>query len=270
MGENVNKYSNNGARAIAPKRTMASEALKSMRTATAERAKEKRDTDSGMTAPQKAKVLALEKQIQARDTEKGYIVDAKGNVVGETIKGSNNQAVFELRRGSDFSDAILVHNHPSVYIQTYESRIDFAKREIKRRGVTRGATAMARSLIDATHPRTPDSLTSNVGVTLSDADIFTAARNNMKGVRAQSQGGYLYSLERGANGWGASPETLSRKWREYHNEESAKIRGPYYARKSNDWREAELRNARVEVVAQHRALKRLADEYGLKYTRRKS
>ena len=101
-------------------------------------------------------------------------------------------------------------------------------------------------------------LAGRVGSPLSIADVVTSVRNDSKEIRARTRGGYIYSLKRPAGGWKVgSLSTLQRKMRTYQMD----FIGDNIA-SDNDL-------ARINVVAQHVALKKIAKEYGLSYTRRK-
>lgn len=101
-------------------------------------------------------------------------------------------------------------------------------------------------------------LAGRVGSPLSIADVVTSIRNDSKEIRARTRGGYIYSLKRPARGWNVgSLSTFQRKMRTYQMDF---IRDNIAS--DNDL-------ARINVVAQHVALKKIAKDYGLSYTRRK-
>lgn len=279
MGESISKYGTRSTwranREAAMKESMAGDVLKSLRSRRRELTAQKHDTESGMTAAQKTKALDLENSVQSRATEKGYVIDANGRVTDESHNGTGTSAKFSLNPFKDYSNSYLIHNHPSATRDEQKNMEEFLRGQLRRyargMGIKLTSDALRRldpDYYDSNVARRKETISTRVGVTLSPDDLMTASSHNMKGVRARSEGGFIYSIERGQNGWGASPNVLGAKLDRYVAEERGKNRA--YIEKAKNWRDKQERNAKSEVMAQHRALTRLAKEYGLKYTRRKA
>lgn len=101
-------------------------------------------------------------------------------------------------------------------------------------------------------------LAGRIGSPLSAQDVVTSVKRDVKEIRAITKGGYLYSLKRPSGGWGVSARTVSQEMRQYQFEAVSK-----YARSDSSG------GARLNVVAQHDALRRIARKHGWTYTRRR-
>ena len=128
----------------------------------------------GMSPGLAAALAAREKLIRENDYyEMGTVYDTEGNIIFNNDKGKNGSVSL----GNDFNDRIITHNHPG-----YDA--------------TRSQGYIKR----------PDG-----GGSLSDADIFTAARNNAREIRAVTRN-YTYTMRRPEKGWGIDSTNHGRVW----------------------------------------------------------
>ena len=121
------------------------------------------DTDGGLNRQESFRINQLESKIRNRKTEKGYVVGADGNVIGESIRGSRSAARFYVRDLMKAKDAILTHNHPNAEM---------------------GGTMAAR-----------------IGLPFSHTDLERAVTYDMKEIRAVTPN-YTFSIRRPKGGWG--------------------------------------------------------------------
>lgn len=101
-------------------------------------------------------------------------------------------------------------------------------------------------------------LAGRIGSPLSAQDVITSVKRDVREIRAITRGGYLYSLKRPSGGWGVSARTVAQEMRQYQFEGISK----YVASDSSD-------GARLNIVVQHDAIRRIARKYGWIYTRRR-
>ena len=128
------------------------------------------DTDGGMNRQEAFRVNQLESKIRNRKTEKGYIVGANGEIIGESIRGSRNAARFKVSDLVKSKDAIMTHNHPNAEM---------------------GGTLAAR-----------------IGLPFSATDLERAVQYDQKEIRAVTPN-YTYSIRRPKGGWGDKREVMS-------------------------------------------------------------
>lgn len=133
------------------------------------------DTDSGMNRQEAFRVNQLESKIRNRKTEKGYIVGADGNVIGESIRSTRSSAAFRVNDLVKSKDAIMTHNHPNADM---------------------GGTMAAR-----------------VGLPFSGTDLERAITYDQKEIRAVTPN-YTYSIRRPKGGWG-DKSTIMKAIREW-------------------------------------------------------
>lgn len=190
-----------------------------------------RDTESGMNRQEAFRVNQLESKIRNRKTEKGYIVGANGEIIGESIRSTRSSARFKVSDLMKSKNAILTHNHPNAEM---------------------GGTMAAR-----------------IGLPFSDKDVENAIKYNQKEVRAVTPN-YTYSLRRPKDGWGNDDQKQKiyaalRRWdaRRIANYNSYKsLRGT-----RSNYRETFDRG---NVGGQWSAWKQFMKETGLTVTRRKN
>jgi len=189
----------------------------------------KADTDSGMTRPQRAAVLAAERKIYSRDTEKGYIIDKNGKVIGESEWGDNANAHFEPSKFKALpKDAVLTHNHPGASLQ-------------------QGGTV------------------ANIGLPFSSADVNLAAGYNLSEIRAVTRGGYVYSLRRNGKTWPS--QAAKEYYGEYQKIRDANYWS--YETKGTNAADKNRRTERSALVSYTTALKEFAKKHNLTFTRRR-
>ena len=244
MGEGSNKY-------IVSKssqdkgRSMKDDLLQSLRQRTKERNAQRRDTDSRMPKTQRDAVNEYENRISNLRTERMGVIDANGNILLQSTKGSRRRTKLELPYpGYTAPNAVLTHNHPT----------DF----------DRGGIA------------------ARVNNTFSPADIKSASKLNVKALRVKSQGGYIYQLERMGDRWPSNPDALATEMNALDKKYIKRYDGivnrvqNQISKLSNEGRIVEAQrlvdtyNARINVAGQHQAMKELAKKYGLRYTNRKA
>lgn len=244
MGESSNKYLASKPRRES-RNSMKDELLKSLRARRKEKVAEIHDTDSRMTKAQTDAVKAYETRVSKLKTERAGIIDADGRILVKSDRGTGNRTVLHTPRGFTAPNAVLTHNHPWEY----------------------GGSNLA----------------DRVGSTFSGKDLKAAVDFNLKAVRARTQGGYIYQIERLGSSWNVNPATLKREMDElgtkYVHENYAKTRaltntklGEYLSKGEIANYNELARNAtmRANVAGQHRAMKELAKKYGFRYTRRKA
>lgn len=197
-----------------------------------------RDTDKGLNRQEAFRVNQVESKIRDRKTEKGYLVDSNGNIIGETGKGTSHKASFNKADLVRAKDAILTHNHP-----------------------TEGANSGLYG-----------TLAGRIGVPFSGQDIKVAAQFDLKEVRAVTPT-YTYSIRRPKGGWGDSEKINAAIDRYTMN---SGIGARLYASRqglspfSNIPRQRAKEVAdRANVGTQYSLLKKLAKEFGWEFTRRK-
>lgn len=188
-------------------------------------------TDAGLTPVQRKAVNETEQRIRQRQTETTRAITPNGDVINPTIgNGTRNQARLNLRLVP--SNSVITHNHPS-----FEGR---------------GGTGLG----------------ADVGASFSANDLRTAANANAAEIRAVTPN-YTFSVRRGANGWGASPDTLKREmdaaYQKYKREHLSVVNR--YASGTRARAEAV---GRLNGLASHQAIRDVAKKYGLIYTRRRA
>lgn len=194
-----------------------------------------RNTEAGMSKPLIEAVKREEAINIPRDTERMVVFDENGRVLGAS---TGREGEVGPPRGVDLENTIITHNHPTaVYRRKYG-----------------------------------DNLANRVGASLSSADVAFAVRHNVKEVRATTKGGYLYSLKRPANGWGATREQVIRAMNKYRAEfKEAMDRGQIDKILDFDSPSDMKRfQPRYNVASQHYAMKKLAAQFGWKYSYRKA
>lgn len=274
MGEFSNKYLVNKPSGGGKKNSMQDEVMQSLRARRREKVAEIRDTDSRMPKAQRDRVNSLEKAIRDRETEKAYIVGQNGEILAESIKAGishrggkmSKSAVFntgDVMRAALNRDAIITHNHPAT------TEEDFIKSYKLGRGKT-GASGK--------------DLAGRVGSGLSADDLMLAMKYNFKGIRAHTQGGYTFQVERKGDSWGYSSDSVAREYARLvakytkENFDSKGIkrsniadvmmkRGIGMNVSKEEMDKAMAEHNRANTAAQHRALKELAKKYNLRYTR---
>lgn len=273
MGEFSNKYIIN--RSTQDKgHSMSGDLLNSLRERRKERVAEIRDTDSRMPKAQKNKILSLEKGIQKRDAEKGYVVGRNGEILAETPNSGFKIGEGQVSKTAEFNpkdlirasqidrDSILTHNHPGF---------------------------QEKDIYDTFGIKTPltgaqwQDLAGRVGNTLSPGDLSVAISTGLKGVRAKTYGGYTYSVERRGDSWGVDSSDFEKEYKqlkrqysiEYQHRTSGDntlqqtiLKGQMGITPSKQDMETTLRYLhRANVAGSHKALKELSKKYGFIYTR---
>lgn len=194
-----------------------------------------RNTEAGMSKELVAAVKREEAISMPRNTERMSVLDEKGNVLGTN---TGKEGEVGPPRGVNLRDTIVTHNHPSAVM----------RREYG------------------------DTLASRVGSSLSSADVVFAVNNNVKEVRAVTKGGYLYSLKRPANGWGAN-ERQVRNAIAKHRADFKKAMDNGQIDKILDFdspSDMKRFQPRYVVASQHYAIKKTAEQFGWKYTYRRA
>ena len=190
-----------------------------------------RDTEKGLNKQEAYTVNKLESQIRNRKTEKGYVIDANGRVIGESVKGTAHRAKF--RKVDLKKDSIVTHNHPTE-------------------GVNSGLYG---------------TMAGRIGVPFSSADVKAAVENDLKEIRAVTPT-YTWSLRRPKGGWGDTREIMSAL---RSNDITGITKAQNYAWKqqTSNRRRAEEVTDRANVVTQYQGMKELAKRFGWEFTRRK-
>lgn len=194
-----------------------------------------RNTEAGMSKPLIEAVKREEAISMPRDTERLAILDSNGNVLATNV---GKEGEVAIPRGVDLKDTVITHNHP---------------------------TATMRS-------KYGDSLASRVGSTLSGADVAVAVARDAKEIRAITKGGYLYSLKRPANGWGVSVSKVQAAMKK-HRADFKKAMDNGQIDKILDFDSAsDMRRfqPRYSVASQHYVMKKIAAQFGWKYSYRKA
>ena len=199
-----------------------------------------RDTDKGLNKQEAFRVNQLESKIRNRKTEKGYLVGANGEILGQSIKSSASEAAFYVSDLRKSKDGILTHNHP-----------------------TEGANSGLH-----------DTIAGRIGVPLSPQDIRNAVKYDQKEVRAVTPT-YTYSIRRPKGGW-KDTEGLMRELNDFENNYSRAIRS-YGTRQTavdarngkTSYQRAKEVSDRANVGIQYSAVKKLAKKYGFEFTRKK-
>ena len=195
-----------------------------------------RDTDKGLNRQEAFRINQLESKIRNRKTEKGYIVDANGNIIAETVNGTAHKAKFYNRDLAKSENAILTHNHP-----------------------TEGADSGLYG-----------TLAGRIGLPFSEQDLKVAAEFNLKEVRAATPT-YTYSIRRPKGGWG-DKKKIEEALRKHHINASTQANS--YALKQGVYRTSDMQRRkeivdRANVGIQYSLLKQLAKDMGWEFTRRR-
>lgn len=194
-----------------------------------------RNTEAGMSKPLIEAVKREEAINMPRDTERVVVFDENGRVLGANT-GKDGEVRFPA--GVNLENTILTHNHPTaVYRRRYG-----------------------------------DNLANRVGASLSTADVVSAVTNNVKEVRAITKGGYLYSLKRPANGWGATKADVVRAMNKYQSEFKKAMDAGQIDKILDFDSVSDMKRfqPRYNVASQHYAMKKLAAQFGWKYSYRKA
>ena len=196
-----------------------------------------RDTEKGLNRQESFRVSQLEGKIRNRKTEKGYIVGANGQIIGESIKGTSHKAKFLISDMKNSRDAILTHNHP-----------------------TEGADSGLYG-----------TLAGRIGVPFSGQDLKLAAQYDLKEVRAVTPT-YTYSIRRPKGGWGDIFK-IERAMRSYTlragtGAQTYAIKQGLYSSVLPRRRQQEISD-RANVGTQYSLLKQIAKELGWEFTRRR-
>ncbi len=101
----------------------------------------------------------------------------------------------------------------------------------------------------------------HIGSSFSQQDVTTAVMANVAELRAVTPN-YTFSLQRPANGWGATAQDV----REAYSRISAEIRREVNKAFANNEKTLE----RADAILEHLIMKRLAKEYGWVYRKRKT
>lgn len=194
-----------------------------------------RNTEAGMSKELVAAVKREEAINMPRNTERMSVLDENGNVLG-TNTGKEGEVAPP--RGVNLKDTIVTHNHPSA--------------DIRR--------------------RYGDTLASRVGASFSTADVVFAVNNNVKEVRAVTKGGYIYSLKRPANGWGANERQIRTVMAKYRAKFKKAMDDGQVDKilDFDSFSDMKRFQPRYNVASQHYTLKKLAADFGWKYTYRKA
>ena len=197
-----------------------------------------RDTEKGLNRQEAFRVNQLEANIRNRKTEKGYLVDEKGNITGESIKGTSRKAKFRTSDLFKSRGGILTHNHP-----------------------TEGANSGLYG-----------SLAGRIGLPFSGQDIKIAAPFNLKEVRAVTPT-YTYSIRRPKGGWG-DVSKVERAMDSYtlqsgFGAQSYALKQGLYKGTSLSRQRAREVSDRANVGTQYSLLKKIAKDMGWEFTRRR-
>lgn len=232
------------------------------RAATLQRAAEKADTESGMTPAQRKGINDFEEKYKNASIEHAAIIGADGRVIAESGRGTANSTSVSYNPFHDYSNDYLTHNHPLQYGR--------------------------------------ESVAGRIGQSFSGTDIKTAKEYGLKGIRAKTEN-YVYSIERTGSSWPSTSRVKSlyenaRKeymlrtvlskqgWKEIDGIKSKRartseinrtyksigdrLRFEYYRKYGRE--QYDERRARLMTQADHQAMKVVAKELGLKYTRRRT
>ena len=206
-----------------------------------------------MTPSQARLVNEIEGQIAKKRKEAMYIVDEQGRLIGHSSHGGkanvSTERTFGMIQHKDLSNVYITHNHPATQWKQYG--LDGVVAAIK-----------SGEKVDGYNSKT---IGGRLGTSLSHADVYVAAKHNVKGIRARS-GDYLYSIERTGKNWGAEPMKLRTEIQEAHARHTERLleHTRSRSRTSNDMKEG---IGRANALASHVCRKEGARKYGLKYTR---
>lgn len=198
----------------------------------------------------------MENRIQGMDYEKAYVVQPDGTLSYESRTRRRNAAEVPY---TQVKDAVIIHNHPDMGTDIRKS--------------------IERKMFTSITPSAP-SLAARVGPTFSPADLSVAIKGDAKGIRVRTQGGYIYNIERGDNGWGVRAEDIGKAYKNAYKRNEmeyskyiAQSRARFNALMANGEvekaaKEIQAATERINAVLQHKTIKSMADRYGFKYTRR--
>lgn len=195
-----------------------------------------RDTDKGLNRQEAFRINQLESKIRNRKTEKGYLVGADGNIIGESVQSSARKARFLTRDMEKSANGILTHNHPT----------------------------------DGADSGLYGTLAGRIGVPFSAQDMKIASQYNLKEVRAVTPT-YTYSIRRPKGGWG-DKRKIDDALRRYGFD--VNMQADRYAIKRGIYSTRDLQRRkeiadRANVGIQYSLLKKLAKDMGWEFTRRK-
>lgn len=192
-----------------------------------------RDTEKGLNRQEAYTVNKVESQIRDRKTEKGYVIDENGKIIGESVSGSSNRAKFRV---TDLKkDSIVTHNHPT----------------------------------EGKHSGIYGTMAGRIGVPFSMQDVRIAVQHNLKEIRAVTPT-YTWSLRRPKGGWGDYKE-IERALSVQHMRNT--FEATRYDYKQRGFRTPMQRQKevidRANVIPQYQGMKALAKQFGWEFTRRK-
>jgi N-methylhydantoinase B/oxoprolinase/acetone carboxylase alpha subunit len=185
------------------------------------------------------RVNQLEAKIRNRKTEKGYVIDSNGRVIGESINGTAHRAKFRVTAFK--KDAILTHNHP-----------------------TEGANSGLYG-----------TMAGRIGVPFSAQDVKNAIQFDLKEVRAVTPT-YTYSIRRPKGGWGDARTAINalNKYQinsHYYAHDYAQRQLRVETRNGSLTRQrAREISDRANVGAQYSEFKKMAKQLGWTFTRKRA
>lgn len=198
-----------------------------------------RQINAGHSRGLDAALSKTEAKIRNLKTERVYVYDKNGKLLGNSTKGTKNRTAIPADVVPKLKDAVITHNHPGDGLYS--------------------------------------SFAGKIGRSLSGIDLKTTISNNASEMRAVT-GTYTYSIKRPKGGWNMtdrqvkriSSEVQSAVQRNFDNlMDYVMIRTQHGRRTpSNDY--IRQSNDRAQVLAVHSALRDLAKKYGWNYTRKRT
>lgn len=209
-------------------------AVESSTTSKGRRTPAGKDVTSHLNKAEAATLAALDAKTRDRKTEKGYVVNDRGEIVAESYKAQKRRAVFHTSDGSKMKNAIITHNHPNAEL-------------------------------DGT-------MAGRVGLPLSGQDIRTSIEYDAKEIRAVTPS-YTYSIRRPPGGWPKIPEKDFRNledWKRdaglYMTRKNFVYKEGKNAGRAKGSRSSEAKD-RANVGTQSKYIREFAKEHGLIYSR---
>lgn len=274
MGELANKYGWNtppsnkegkfSKTSLADQKKDYDDKLAAARKNRAELTAQKRNTEGGMTAAQRDKVLEMEKSIQGLGFERAHVITPDGKV--SFTSKTRNKSRASMDGAVIHPGDVIIHNHPSQIDSIVSNVVNELSPSYKRMYDIKGLKRTIANIV-----RQSGSLADRVGPTFSTDDLKSAIMNNASEIRVRTQGGYIYSMKRKGDSWGATPYQIANEQNRLMREFRAK--NDNYGKiiyKTSNLKDITEKQMRYNATAQHFVMKQLADKFGFVYTRRKA